>query len=106
MSHEINDKANHNKAEASAEGLNLLSVNETDKKAGQTSEVNENYSSMLEANEKEIAKAMERIAEIGKRALMLALCGEPQHLDTMKECARMGAAAGKPAYVELAKQIC
>ncbi len=108
MSHEINDKAmpNNNKAESSAEGLNLLSVNETDRKVGQTSEVNENHSAMLEANEREIAATMERIAEIGRRALMFALCGESEHLDTMKESARKGAASNEPAYVAIAKQIC
>lgn len=105
MSHEINDNVKHNKAEAPAEGLNLLSVNESDKKVGQTNEGSDSHSALLEANEKEIAAAKERVAEIARRVSMMALNGEHALLESVKEWARRGAAAGEPAYTELAKHL-
>lgn len=105
MSHEINDNVKHNKAEAPAEGLNLLSVNESDKKVGHTNEGSDSHNALLEANEKEIEAVKERVAEIARKVTMMALNGETALLESVKEWARKGVAKNEPAYMELAKHL-
>ena len=98
--HEIND--NTDKAashEAAHESLNLLKVHEGDK----VSTPVEDLAKRLEANEKAIAEALERVAQIALRTMGLSVC--PEHFETMKAIGAAGAAALEPAYVEFAKHL-
>jgi hypothetical protein len=103
MSHEINDnisrqhEAEHNQ---SAEAL-FLKVHENDRQPSAIEEIGKR----LEANERAIVEALERVAEIAKRALLLQNCGEPHLFETIKEWAHKGAEAGEPAYQAFYKHL-
>lgn len=102
MSHELNDKIlPANEAAESHEGPNLLSLHESERRQPSA----EDISRTLEANEKAREEVMKRVADIAARCAALGACGAPEHLETMKEWAKRGAAAGEPAYVELDKKL-
>lgn len=101
MSHEINDKANV--VESQESKINLISVH--DHESDRTATGSDSMHKMLESNEAEIAAARERIADIARRAAAFKSCCEPGHFEAMKGCISRGAAAGEPAYVEMAKHL-
>lgn len=103
MNHEVNDKASV-AAESQESKINLVSVHDHDGDKPAVTGV-EAMHKMLESNEVEIAAARERIAEIAKRAAAFRSCCEPGHFEAMKDCITRGAAAGEPAYVEMAKHL-
>lgn len=108
MSHEVNDNVKKDSEGHKAESdLNLISVHkqEGDKEADKTVDRNEEISKALEENEKAIVAAKEKIAEIARKVAALACCPEPHHFDAMKEWAKFGAAAQKPAYIEMQKHL-
>lgn len=103
MSHEINDNINkqsHDHQAEASESL-FLKIHEGDKAPSPVEEI----AKRLEANEKAIVEALERVAEIAKRALLLQNGNEPWHFETLKEWARKGAEAGEPAYKAFHKYL-
>lgn len=102
MSHEINDNVNKQQPEEhqGADAL-FLKVHEGDKAPSPIEEI----ARRLEANEKAIVEALERVANIAMRAALLLHCDEPHHFETIKECAAKGAAANEPAYKALHKHL-
>lgn len=105
MSHheQINDKVSAKQEnESKVESLNLVDLNKGDKtRAQEIDDIRER----IEANQKAIEAAKERVADIAKRSLLLKGCCEPQHFETMKEAAKRGADKKEPAYLEMHKRL-
>ena len=95
MSHEINDSANRPEPEKhqGVEAL-FLKVHEGEKAPSPI----EDAARRLEAGERAIAEALERVADLARRAVSLQFCDEPYHFETLKDYASKRAEADEPAY--------
>lgn len=101
--HEINDKAKADEHKGTDAGLNLVSLLEGDKTAGQGIEATQKA---IEAVEHAIKAQMEKIGLLAMRAVAsLENCGEPHHMEALKEAVCRGAAKNEPGYVEFQKHL-